>query len=403
MKLSEKLISLYYRCTTIKKKCIYFVGLGGQYSDNAKYISEKLHAILPEVLIFWLISDKCKEKLPEYIVPVEENSLLAIKLRFSSHIVVDCDMGVTIPYNMPFYKYTRWIIKRKGQLTISTWHGTPLKKILLDDMASNCRYSSKRHLLSDFIIAGCHFTANVLIKAIQGNNEYPIYLTGTPRNDIFFKQRCSNNIEDLKYKLYLPKDKRIILFAPTFRDTIKQSGIFQMEEMNIHHILEICSKHWDGEWIFVFRLHPRVLMSLDTSTYESSYVVSGNKGDDMAEYLVCADILITDYSSTMFDFALTGRPCFLFAPDREHYEKQERGFYFDYDSLPFPIADTNDQLIEKIRTFDDTAYKRNVEQFLKDIGNVEDGRAAERIAECIVHFIKTGEKRLETVNGIESR
>ena len=132
--------------------------------------------------------------------------------------------------------------------------------------------------------------------------------------------------------------------------------------------------------------------------YESPQLINGNIGDDMAEYLACTDILITDYSSSMFDFALTGKPCFLFAPDREHYEKKERGFYLDYDSLPFPISYTNEELIKNIQKFDDAAYRERVLRFLEEIGNVEDGKASERIAQCIVHFIETGEKKLDTVS-----
>lgn len=400
MQIKKIIEYLCCRLMPIKKNCVFFLGLGGQYSDNVKYISQKLHEMNPETTIFWSISDKCNDKLPSYVVPIQEISYAAINLRFSCHVVVDCDMGVTVPYCLPLFKYTKWIIKRSKQLTISTWHGTPLKKILLDDVASNCRYTSRRRLLSDFIIAGCRFTKFVLIQSIQGNNEYSAFLTGTPRNDILFNHDIEYK-KSIRDRLKLPRNKKIFLFAPTFRDNVEQSGGFQMKELRIKQILDLCTQYWGGEWIWVFRLHPRVLLSIDSSAYESSYIINGNNGDDMAEYLFCADILLTDYSSTMFDFMLTGRPCFLFAPDREHYEKQERGFYFNYDSLPFPIAYTNAQLIENIKTFDKIAYKRNVDQFLQDIGNVEDGKASERIAECIVHFIKTGEKRLNTVTGVE--
>ena len=118
----------------------------------------------------------------------------------------------------------------------------------------------------------------------------------------------------------------------------------------------------------------------------------------MAEYLACADVLLTDYSSSMFDFALTGRPCFLFAPDREHYEKRERGFYMSYDALPFPASYTGGELLEKIKTFDKESYKQKIAKFLAAIGDAEDGRASERITRCIIHFIRKGEKKLETVD-----
>ncbi|OUO91579.1 hypothetical protein B5F39_12600 [Cloacibacillus sp. An23] len=79
------------------------------------------------------------------------------------------------------------------------------------------------------------------------------------------------------------------------------------------------------------------------------------------------------------------------------YEKKEREFYLDYDSLPFPISYTNEELIKNIQEFNDAVYRERVSRFLEEIGNVEDGKASERIAQCIVHFIETGEKKLDTV------
>ena len=388
---------MIYRIFPVSNKTVLFISFGGQYNDNPKYILLKLHKIYPEAKIFMAVSSVTRDKIPLYVTPIRYGSLRYYIKFATCAVVVNNMLGVIAPVT---FTYLGKLMKKKEQLTIGTWHGTPLKKIGLDDVASRLKQYSYEQILSDYVIAGCKFTKDILAMCVQ-RTTYPVSLTGTPRNDILLNGETELAL--LKSKLSLPQDKKILLFAPTFRDDVYESGIHQMETFDIPLILEECSVRFGGNWVFVFRVHKMVLLSIDTSTYESQFIIDGNKGDDMAEYLACTDILVTDYSGSMFDFALTGRPCFLFAADREHYEKVERGFYLDYDSLPFSISYTNDELIENIKSFDEMSYQRKIEKFLDNIGNVEDGKASERIAKCIVHFIKTGEKRLETVNGVEIR
>ena len=118
-------------------------------------------------------------------------------------------------------------------------------------------------------------------------------------------------------------------------------------------------------------------------------IINGNLNDDMAEYLACADILITDASSSMFDFALTGKPCFLYFPDVEHYDKVERGFYFDIQrDLPFPLSVNFDELCEQIQSFDEEKYAVGIKELLENIGNIDDGNSSKRVVEYIVEHIK---------------
>lgn len=394
MRFSRRVRCLLFRMAPLIKGSAYFSSFAGMYNDNPRYISEKLHEIAPVVDIYWSLSDGCREALPDYVRRVKWGSSAADRLRFSCAVVVDNYLGVSVPCGPGLFRLLRPLVKREGQLTISTWHGTPLKRIALDDTSSNFSQRRERRLCSDFIIAGCRQTADVLSTASQRRPPYPISLTGTPRNDTLFSEEKRDK---LKRKLGLPPGRQIILFAPTFRDSTDMSGSAQMRELDIERLLDTCAARFGGEWAFVFRVHPMLLKEIDSSQFKSARVIDGNCHEDMAEYLACADALITDYSGSMFDFALTGRPCFLFAPDRESYENQERGFYLDYDSLPFPRAETNAELLEKICSFDAPKYARGVKKFLCSIGDAEDGRASERVALCIVRFLRTGEKTMETV------
>lgn len=391
----------------IYKNSVLFYSSAGMYNDNPRYISEALHKKRPDINIYWGISSKCHEKLPSYIIPINciddkyiadsgnyritmSNKFINILCRAS--VIVDNGVGVRSCHGSKnvFRNFAAKMIssKRKDQLNISTWHGTPLKKIGPDSISYS---GGEFYISSNEIIAGCKYTKDILFHAFGGKTAVKLY--GTPRNDILFDKKV--DIEAVKDKLHLPKGKKIVLFAPTFRKEIEYSGINQMKMFDVSGILQALCERFGENWVFVFRLHGNVIKELDINGLISKYgdlIVDGNIGDDMAEYLLCTDVLITDYSSSFFDFALLKKPCFLFAPDRENYEKIERGFYIDYDSLPFPISYSGSELISQISDFDMPAYVNDVNRFLADIGNIEDGCAADRIVDNIIKFIETSNK-----------
>ena len=225
-------------------------------------------------------------------------------------------------------------------------------------------------------------------------NSVPVKNYGTPRNDALING--SEDLVQLKNKLGLPLDKKIILFAPTFRNSVENSGIKQMQEFDFERMLNSLQNKFGGEWCFVFRVHNNVLLKIDVQSLTEKFgerIINGNKCDDMVEYMICCDVLITDYSGSMFDFALTGKPCFLYSHDKDDYEKKERGFYFDYNSLPFPKSLTTEEFYFAIDNFDQEQYANNIDKFLKEIGNFEEGKAAERVVNDILSFIKEQDKQ----------
>ena len=162
-----------------------------------------------------------------------------------------------------------------------------------------------------------------------------------------------------------------------------------MKMIDIEKLIYSLSLKFGGDFSFVFRAHRRVIMRMKGEKIElSEKVHDGNIGDDMAEYLLCADVLITDYSGSLFDIALTTKPCFLFAPDRDHYEHQERGFYMNYEDLPYPISSSFEQLVENINDYSVELQEKRRKAFLDQIGNVEDGHASERVVNDILDFLK---------------
>ena len=117
-------------------------------------------------------------------------------------------------------------------------------------------------------------------------------------------------------------------------------------------------------------------------------VINVTRYDDIQELLAISDILISDYSSLMFDFTITKRPCFLYVPDLEEYQSKDRKLYFNVKELPFKIAKSNDELIDKIVNFSNEEYNKSLELFLNKIGSYENGKASQKIAELIKNKIE---------------
>jgi len=371
------------KCRPIKENTVYFDSFHGHYSDNPKYISEKLHALAPDVKIVWSCSSLGKETAPDYAKKVEFRSKEYYEYVNTAKVVVDNHTGLR---EFGFRKRRSILLEkfadRKGQLCISTWHGTPLKKIGCDLLPTGqyCMPTS-----ADYMVAGCRFTADAIASAFCMDHR-DIRLYGTPRNDILFRQDVDT--ESLKEKLKLPLGKKIVLFAPTFRDNA-EDGVRQLELLDVPRLLEKLDAVFGGEHVFVTRMHHYIFEKMGDSPLIKElkkHTVDGNVGDDMAEYLACTDILITDYSSSFFDFALTYKPCFLFVPDQEEYLR-DRGVYLDFDALPFPMAETMDDLLSKIEGFKPEIYRAAVKDYLESIGNVESGQASQRIVEDILAFL----------------
>ena len=392
--LKKKLDFVVRRPFPIITNTVFFQSFGGQYNDNPKYISEKLHDLRPEFHIVWAISpDKCNTKdIPEYVLRVDMNSNDYINYISKSQVLVDNMTGMRGSVRRKDSKGIKWLLSSKRQLNISTWHGTPIKRIGLDMKEA---FSLSAYITSsDYLIAGCRYTQEHLSKAFAPIN---VICCGTPRNDILVKGLDDAQKRDLKIKLRLPVDKRIILFAPTFRDTSEYSGIFQMEKFDIGRILKTFQNKFGDEWVFVFRVHHEVLKKINAETISNKYagmVISGNTHDDMAEYLAVSDALITDYSGSVFDYTLTGRPGFLFTPDKDHYLNDERGVYIPIEELPYPYAVDLEAFYQLIEDYQEEEALERINKFNIRVGNAEGGNASEFLARKIIKFIETGEKEV---------
>jgi CDP-glycerol glycerophosphotransferase len=142
-----------------------------------------------------------------------------------------------------------------------------------------------------------------------------------------------------------------------------------------------------GKWLIAVRLHPHLMTISDKLIFENQRIIDVTHFDDIQELLYVSDVLITDYSSLMFDYILTGRPCFLYVPDYEDFLKDDRGLYFSMEDLPFSVSYNNLELEKSIINFSRSDYSHKISSFQERIGTFECGKSSERIFNYILSQI----------------
>ena len=392
-----------YKITPSRKKNkIVFTSFDGHYSDNTKAISEKFHESHPEYELVWLLKPEYFKNAPGYVKKVDINSLKSFRERGAASAQVDNVYGFRAifknsknPIKAIKRRFIVFMTYKRKQPVFATMHGTSVKKIGRDQIGNTIYDFSCKNT---FLLLGNKFTADILRHVTFGR--VPTIAIGAPRNDILF---CKSSVG--KSAIGVDENKKIVLYAPTFRNDGKdvdnkntdRSGLNQLEELKVDELFAALRRRFGGEWVMICRFHYHIAKNIDWEKLNFEYggkIINGNRLDDMADYLPLTDVLISDYSSCMHDFALTEKPCFIYAPDIVNYGTKERGFYIPLEDLPYPLAINSRQLIDNILKFDDKRYERNVDDFMKKIGSEDDGKASERVVDFIIKKINNGNDRL---------
>jgi CDP-glycerol glycerophosphotransferase len=276
--------------------------------------------------------------------------------------------------------------KRKDQIMVSTWHGTPLKKLgfdmgnlYLDDPQSKFNYK-KDSSEWNYLISPNGFTTEKLRSSFAYDGEVLEY--GYPRNDILYDYD-DELIQKIKSGLDLPNDKKIILYAPTWRDD--ESYDIGKVKFSLKLDLDSMNESLADEYIVLIRTHYFISNNLDLSNFEG-FVFDVSKYEDISELYLISDILITDYSSVFFDYANLKRPILFYTYDLDRYSNELRGFYLDiYNDVPGPLLYTTQEVINAINHIDEISeeYGKKYEEFYNTFCNIDDGNASKRIVERI--------------------
>lgn len=373
--LHEKFLSFLYLLMRMypinKKKIVFCSAKGVRYGDNPMYISDELIRRNKDYEIVWLLDKSVRVDLPIEVKRCNYDLISVIYELATAKVWVDSNL-----------KYSGFL-KRKGQLYIQTWHGSyGLKKIAgdLGDKLSqidkrNHKYNAKR---TDIMISNSMRTTEIYRRAFGYKGRILEY--GSPRNDLFFRdiKRCSEKVNNY-FRL---TTQSIVLYAPTFRNDYRTDDL----KIDYERLREVLNRKFGGEWIVLIRLHPFNLIDADDFMEYTDTVLNASEYSIMQELLVASDILITDYSSCMFDFATTKKPCFLYATDVARYEA-ERGNYFRLDELPFPVAENNEQLEKVILTYNPIKYEKELSMLFDKVGLNETGHASEKVADYIEEWM----------------
>ncbi|MEQ6028833.1 bifunctional glycosyltransferase/CDP-glycerol:glycerophosphate glycerophosphotransferase [Staphylococcus saccharolyticus] len=370
----------------VKPETIVFESFGGKnYSDSPKYIYEYMQKYYPNYRYVWSLKNPDKSVVPGNAIKVKRGSTEYYQAYSeASHWVSNA--------RTPLY-----LNKKDNQTYIQTWHGTPLKR-LANDMkvvrmpgTTTARYKrnfNRETTRWDYLISPNRYSSEIFRSAFW-MDERRILEIGYPRNDVLVNRASDKNyINEIKKNLNLSSDKKVITYAPTWRDDEFVSKGKYLFELKID--LDNLYKELGDKYVILLRMHYLISNALDLSGYEN-FAIDVSSYNDVSELFLISDCLITDYSSVMFDYGILKRPQFFFAYDIDKYDKGLRGFYMDYmKDLPGPIYTEPYGLAKALKDLGkvQNEYQDKIDAFYDRFCSVDDGKASQYIGDLIHKDIK---------------
>lgn len=360
----------------------------------------KSYACSPKAVYEYMIqNEKFKDYRFVWFFDKPENYRFLEKNR--NTIVVKKDTSLCEKY---LHKAKYWIFNframdhwmpSKDQIYVQCWHGTPLKRLGYDITNSDNAMNSVAEIQSKYrtdaqrfryMVSPCRFVTEKFNSAWNLKNAGKgdaVLEIGYPRND-FLNKFTENDMETVKQKLGLNGcKKKIILYAPTWRDNQHdaESGYVYNNPVDFNYLREKLGE----EYIILFRAHYLVADNFDFKAYDG-FIYDVSKHDDINELYIISDILITDYSSVFFDYAILERPMLFYMYDMEEYRDEMRGFYLDINCLPGPILKKETELVEAIYSLEEVncGQKDSIKLFNDEYNKMNDGNATERLVNTII-------------------
>ena len=364
-----------FRIFPIDEKKVFFSSFHGRNCEgNPRYVSIYLHENRKDIKQVWSSRENNKIELWKNMKKVNWGSIKMIYEMATSKVWVDSHSVPT------------WIKKRKNQVFIQLWHGgLGMKKIVNDFAGLTKEYEkmiSHGSKIANLFVSNSKFLTNIYRNAFKYNGE--ILEIGFPKNDIFYSS--TDNINKIRKevidKLGISSNKKIALYAPTFREN-RRLDVYNIDLKLLKEALE---QRFKEEFIVLFRLHVDVRHLSKDFQEKNPECIDASYYDNMQDLIIATDVFITDYSSGIFDFASLRRPGFLFASDINEYEK-ERGLYYDLRDLPFPLAQTNEELKNNIINFKEDEYKTNLEDFFLEVGLKDNSSSTEKVSKIIENYL----------------
>ncbi len=288
-----------------------------------------------------------------------------------------------------------YLIPKENQVYVQFWHGTPLKRLGFDiktkgknamhtvkEWSETYQYDASRY---SYMVSPSAFTTDKYISAFNlkaVNKENCILETGYPRNDALFTFD-NDYVNKLKKELELSNNKKIILYAPTWRDDQHTAGVGYTYQLGLD--FKNFKKKFSDEYIILFRTHYLVANSINLEEYKG-FIYDVSNYSDINDLYILSDVILTDYSSVFFDFANLKRPMLFYMYDLDEYKNDMRDFYIDLDELPGPIVTKEEDLYKEIKNLDKywNKYKKKYEIFNKKFNYLDDANSSKRVLKEVI-------------------
>jgi CDP-glycerol glycerophosphotransferase (TagB/SpsB family) len=352
-----------YRATAFEPiDAVFFESFFGRNAScNPLAIDRALATLRPDVARYWSVTD-ASVAVPDGAIALIEGSAEWWRIRGSARLLIVND------WLRKRYK------RRRHQKVLQTWHGTMLKKLALSRAHQGLRPAIATVLESgrwDVMLAQNPHSAKVFRRSYAFRG--PIWQEGYPRDDIL----RTGDAETVRARLGLPDDVTIVLYAPTWRDD-RPDHVDHLDAASF-------AERLGPGYVTLVRGHSRTLLPGHDVSAPGVLDVTGYP--DVSELFLVADLLVTDYSSVMFDFSVTGKPIFFFTPDLEAYRDQLRGFYFDLLPVaPGPVSSSLDELLAQMDEVDAVVadYADRYEAWRRRFNPHDDGGAGERVVRRLI-------------------
>jgi CDP-glycerol glycerophosphotransferase len=363
-----------FRLLPVKNNRIVFENFFGKgYADSPRAIAEALIKEKGEAVeCIWFVKGRFFPDIPREITQVKRGTMRELYYLATAHVWVDNS------------RKHRGVKKRKGQFYIQTMHGgVGPKKIdkdaellLRKSYVKNAKADSK---MIDALLVSSEWMKETFRRCLW--YEGRMLETGLPRTDIFFRKN-QEYADSVRTSLHIEKESRIVLYAPTFRENHDLS----VYDIDYEALCDCLERQWGGKWVVIVRLHPNI-QNLQQKISYTDKVLNGSAYDDISHQIIACDLLISDYSSCMFDAVYAGKRVILYAKDIQEYVDDDK-LYFSLEEIPFPVCTTTDELCDAIAGYDDERETEKKNAFMKKIGTYEKGNAAVTVASYISRIMK---------------
>lgn len=350
---------------------VFESNFGKSYSGNPKYIYEELLRQKRSMRAVWVYQGKEKLKgIPGNVVQVHRGTPEYFNYLARAGYWVN-NIRFTVTY------------KPKDTVYLQTWHGTPLKRLGLDIEVSGPEAEARESFLKesrhwDYLLAQNEYSKQIFKRAFDVQGE--ILVHGYPADDALVSI-SGDFANQIKSKIGLPKDKKVVLYAPTWRDDARKGNSWEYA-FDLKLDFEAMRAELSSDYVVLLRLHHLIADKLDLSGFED-FIFDVSHYDDTTEILAISDLLITDYSSIFFDYMTTKRPILFYMYDLDIYQTKLRGFYLNvYTDLPGPVIGNFHDLLSAIKNIE--SLSRVYDKKYQQLYEVYCGKQTESSAKLIV-------------------